>query len=135
MKKSMTLRSLVFSQQVLLLLLFSLVVVIIWVAASISFSYTKSTLSQNDVTSVTPLNPHLDTELFTKLQARKSWTNAQLESFTPIVEIRTSDGTVQLSNQPIIPVASAAPIASRSATKIATGSATKTATSSASFTP
>lgn len=127
MKKSKTFTSLLFSQQVLLLLLFSLVVVIIWVAASISFSYTKSTLSQNDAQAVLPLNPHLDTELFTKLQARKTWTSDQLASFTPIIEVRSSDGTIQLSTGSQSVIVTTSPSASPSATKAAT--------SSASFTP
>ncbi len=60
MKKRMTFKQLLFEQQILGILLFSLLVVFLWVISSIYFSYSASTLTQDDQLDVLPLDPTIN---------------------------------------------------------------------------
>ena len=117
MKKKSTLTSLFLQQNILTLLLLTFVVIGIWVGFSIYFSYSKTTIGTTDAGLIAPLNPKLDSTLFTKLAARKTWTDQELSSFTP--------SAVVISNtQAITPP----PVAKILASPNASGSASISAT-------
>ncbi len=114
MAKQQTLSSLILQQKFLSILLLTLVVVAVWVGFTIYFSYSRSTVTTTDAALIAPLTPKLDSTLFTRLSARKSWTDAELASFQPSVVVTTT-GTPA----PSIPVAtvSASILASPSASQ------------------
>lgn len=111
MKKRLTFKQLLFEQQILGILLFTIVVVFLWVISSIYFSYSASTLTQDDTTTVIPLNPVIPEQPLLALSTRKWWTDEELNQFS--VSVQLSDNTVK----------SVAAPATQSATSTATASA------------
>jgi hypothetical protein len=109
MKKRLTFKQLLFEQQVLGILLFSVLVVFLWVISSIYFSYSTSTLSAEDELIVTPLNPLIDDKPLRALQNRRWWTDSELENFSVSATVKGADGVVRNTNI-------AAPVSTRSAT-------------------
>lgn len=103
MKKRITFKQLLFEQQVLGILLFTLLVVFLWVISSIYFSYTASTLTQDDQADVLPLEPTIDDQPLRELNSRKWWTQEELENF-PLSTI-TEDGSGRSTS--VQPVSSA----------------------------
>ena len=117
MKKRLTFKQLLFEQQILGILLFSVLVVFLWVISTIYFSYTASTLSNEDVFVVTPLNPIIDDKPLRALGQRRWWTDAELQGFTVSAVVRDSSGNVKTTGT-VTPTA--APIASASASPVPT---------------
>lgn len=119
MSKRITLRSLLFEQQVLGILLFSFMVIIVWVAASIYFSYSASTLTQEETTSVEALDPIIPVNGLRAIQSRKWWTPEELQSFPLSVIIDDAQSGTSVISQTNAPsqgaTRSASPIATQSA--------------------
>jgi len=92
MKKRLSFKQLLFEQQVLGILLFTILVVFLWVVSSIYFSYSASTLSVDDTTTVKPLNPDIPEAPLQELNSRKWWTDDELNqiSGTPVALPATS---------------------------------------------
>ncbi len=82
MKKRLTFHQLLFEQQILGILLFTILVVFLWVISSIYFSYSESTLSKDDTITVVPLTPTIPDKPLQDLNARKWWTDEELNQFT-----------------------------------------------------
>lgn len=114
MKKRLTFKQLLFEQQVLGILLFSVLVVFLWVTSSIYFSYSTSTLSAEDELIVTPLNPVIDDKPLRTLQNRRWWSNTELENFSVSATVKGADGVVRNTNVPA-PAPTTVPISTRSA--------------------
>lgn len=117
MAKKQTLTTLIFQQNILTLLLLTLVVVAVWVGFSIYFSFSRTTVTPTDAALIAPLTPRLDSALFERLSARKSWSEAELSSFQPTVVVTTVPGASPTPRPIATPVAtvSATPVASPSA--------------------
>lgn len=115
MKKRLTFKQLLFEQQVLGILLFSVLVVFLWVVSTIYFSYSATTLSEEDVFVVTPLNPTIDDKPLRVLQERRWWTETELQNFTVSSVVRDGEGNIKTSTT-ISPTVS--PTASTSATPV-----------------
>lgn len=111
MKKKNTLASLLFQQNVLTLLLLTMVVIALWVGFSIYFSYSKTTIAPTDATLIAPLTPRLDSALFDQLSQRKTWSTQELDSFQTNV-IVTVEATPEPIPQFFIGDSSASPSAS-----------------------
>ena len=92
MKKRITFKQILFEQQVLGILLFTLLVVFLWVISSIYFSYSASTLTAEDEADVLPLDPTIDTKPLEQLNGRKWWTPDQLQNFPVSITIKDSNG-------------------------------------------
>lgn len=127
MIKKQSFRQLLVQQQILTILLFTFVVIMIWVISSIYFSYSKTTLTTTDKALIAPLNPRLDSTLFEKLAARKAWNDQELSSFEPRIELPTLE-IAETAGTSSIPAVTPAPVpdASASATPIASDSASVT---------
>ncbi|MEP7166895.1 MAG: hypothetical protein ABI758_02875 [Candidatus Woesebacteria bacterium] len=97
MKKRLTFKQLLFEQQILGILLFSVLVVFLWVVSTIYFSYTKSTLTSEDETVVIPLSPIIDDRPLQVLSSRRWWSDSDLQSFAVSVVIRDSNGKTTTS--------------------------------------
>lgn len=91
MKKRITFKQLLFEQQILGILLFSLLVVFLWVVSSIYFSYSASTLTQDDQIDVLPLDPTINDRPLRELNGRKWWTQEELADFP--LSITVDDGS------------------------------------------
>lgn len=111
MAKKRTLTSLIVQQNVLAVLLLTLMVIMVWVGFTIYFSYSKTTVTTTDAALIAPLTPRLDSELFDQLAARKSWSEAELSNFQPVVVITTPTGTTTVAT-----IEEPTPIATSSAT-------------------
>lgn len=122
MKKKKTLQSLLFEQQVLAILVFTIMVLFIWIGASIYFAYTKSSLEVDETYPTQPLNPRIDVSALEQIQQRKWWKPEELTNFSPSVKI----------DEKAAPLPTAAPriVATPISTSSATVSPTPTATSS-----
>lgn len=91
MAKKLTLSSLILQQNVLSILLLTLVVIMFWVGISIYFSYSRTTVTPTDAALIAPLTPRLDSNLFERLKSRKSWSQAELSSFSPTVALTVTE--------------------------------------------
>lgn len=80
MKKRLTFQQLLFEQQILGILLFTILVVFIWVVSSIYFSYAQTTLSTEDTTTVIPLTPEINEKPLLELSGRKWWNPEELST-------------------------------------------------------
>lgn len=118
MKKRLTFKQLLFEQQILGILLFTILVVFLWVISSIYFSYSASTLTQDDTTTVEPLNPVIPDQPLQDLNARKWFTDNELSQFP--VSVVLSDKTVST----IAPSSAATSSAASTATQSAVSSPT-----------
>jgi sensor histidine kinase regulating citrate/malate metabolism len=78
MKKRLTFKQLLFEQQILGILLFTILVVFLWVVSSIYFSYAQTTLTTEDTTTVIPLTPEINEKPLLELANRKWWTPEEL---------------------------------------------------------
>lgn len=94
MKKRLTFKQLLFEQQILGILLFTLLVVFLWVISSIYFSYSSTTLTAADEADVLPLDPTIDTKPLETLNARKWWTPQELQNFPVSITIKDETGKV-----------------------------------------
>lgn len=90
MAKKTTFSNLILQQNIMTLLLITLVVIAVWVGFSIYFSYSRTTITTTDAALIAPLTPKLDSALFEKLKSRKSWSDAELSSFQPTIEVTTT---------------------------------------------
>jgi hypothetical protein len=120
MAKKTTITNLIFQQNILTILLLTLVVVGAWIGFTIYFSYSKSTVTTTDAALIAPLTPKLDSALFDKIATRKSWTESELNSFQPSVVLTITEAS-----------AAPAPTATPIATPVASVSATPTSSPSA----
>ncbi len=88
MKKSPSLKQLLFEQQVFGVLLFTLLAVSVWVLSSIYFSYTEYSIPDQEEAQVIPIDPGIDEKPLLQLQQRKWWTAEELQQFTPTVKLK-----------------------------------------------
>lgn len=123
MKKPTNLTGLMLQQNVLMVLLLTLVVIMLWVGFTIYFSYSKTTITPTDAQLIAPLSPKLDSKLFDTLKTRKSWSDDELNSFQTSIVVTTVPGS-ESSPLPTPKITIPSP-ASPSATRISTSSATK----------
>ncbi len=113
MKKKLTFHQLLFEQQILGILLFTLLVVFLWVISSIYFSYSASTLTQDDNTTVRALNPAIPDKPLQDLNSRKWWSDEELNQFNVSVTLdNKSTGTIR---PPASASAQPTPVSTRSA--------------------
>ncbi len=80
-RKKQTIQSLLFEQQMLGILVFTVLVLFVWIAGSIYFTYNKSTISQDEALVVTPLDPKIDTVPLEDISMRKWWKGEELQNF------------------------------------------------------
>ncbi|MBP9700053.1 hypothetical protein KBD71_02105 [Candidatus Woesebacteria bacterium] len=93
MKRKVTIRSLLFEQQMLGVLLFSLLILFLWIGASIYFQYNQSTISTDETYPVEPISANLDTSSLLQVSNRRWWTDEELSSFPLSVELESEKGT------------------------------------------
>lgn len=93
MKKRLTFHQLLFEQQILGILLFTILVIFLWVISSIYFSYSASTLSEDDTQTVIPLTPAIPEKPLRDLNARTWWSDEELNQFS--VSVVLSDKTTK----------------------------------------
>jgi hypothetical protein len=120
MKKRLTFKQLLFEQQILGILLFTLLVVFLWVVSSIYFSYSSSTLTAADEADVLPLDPNIDVKPLETLNARKWWTPEELKNFPVSILIKDESGkmvgsTIQTNGSTPKPASTSAKVATSSA--------------------
>lgn len=87
MAKRITTQSLLFEQQLLAILVFTVLVICVWIVASVYFSYSSAQYSESQVITVTPLSPKIDRDIFDQLEQRTWWSPQDLETFTPSIDL------------------------------------------------
>jgi hypothetical protein len=87
MSKKKSFSALLMQQNILSVLLLTVVVIVAWVGFSIYFSYSKTTLTPTDTQLIAPLNPRLDATLFDKIAVRRTWTSEELDNFSPSIQL------------------------------------------------
>lgn len=102
MKKRLTFQQLLFEQQILGILLFTILVIFLWVISSIYFSYSASTLTVEDTQTVVPLTPTIPDKPLNELNARTWWSEDELNQFSVSVilndkSIKTISSTASTS--------------------------------------
>lgn len=93
MAKKMTFRQILFEQHALTILLVTFAATVVWIFSSIYFSYSTTTLSTEAQQDILPLDPKIDTTTLSTLNQRRWWTEEELNSFVPQVEIATASAT------------------------------------------
>lgn len=87
MSKPTTIKSLIWQQNILSIMLLTVAVIVIWVGFTIYFSYSNTTITETDSQLIAPLNPRLDTTIFDRLKTRLTWTTDDLSNFSPNVQL------------------------------------------------
>ncbi len=103
MKRKLTIRSLLFEQQMLGVLLFSLLILFLWVGASIYFQYNQSSISTDETYPIEPISADIDTTSLLQISNRRWWTDEELSAFTLSIELETEKGTTTPRTQPATP--------------------------------
>lgn len=75
------LTSLRHGQQLLVILMFSLVTIVVWVSISLITSQTKTAIPTELQNLATPLNPSINTEVLTIIEQKRAYDPAQLTQF------------------------------------------------------
>lgn len=119
MKKKTSLQSLLFEQQLLGILVFTLLVLFVWIGASVYFTYNTSTLTSDETIIVTPLNPIINTKPLDAIRSRKWWTSKELQSFPINTKVESNESDQQSSSiLPSPPLVTTPPTASPSSTAV-----------------
>lgn len=106
------------NQQLLYVGLFTLVVVVVWIATSLFSSQQKTGISSELRKMAVPLNPNINTFVIERLEAKRSFSPEELSSFEVIrfsieeenrarAELPTEPATVEptsLESPPILPL-------------------------------
>lgn len=92
MKRKLTLKSLLFEQQMLGVLLFSLLILFLWIGASIYFQYNQSTIATDESYPIEPISASLDTTSLLQVSNRRWWTDEELSAFPLSVELESEKG-------------------------------------------
>jgi len=112
-----------FKNSIYFISLISLIVVVIWIAFSIYFSYASRSETINVSRQLQPLSPDLHLNLATTLSSRRTITDQELESFKPTIQdhatvlqaaaatAKSSSSTTRIRNTPSL-FPSASPSAS-----------------------
>lgn len=111
MKKKKTLQSLLFEQQVLAILVFTVLVLFIWIGASIYFAYTKSSLEPDETYPVQALNPRIDIAPLEQIAQRKWWKPEDLGSFELSVKLDEKNAPRSTPPPPSSPLLTPSPAA------------------------
>lgn len=128
-------------QQLLAVLIFSLMAIVVWVGVGLITSQESSSISPQLQQAATPLNPSINVEVLSTIEQQTAYDPSQLTSF-PIYTL-LSDDEVEIQRQSVaatnatgssalteslnaLPIPSPSPVASESATPAASESATTT---------
>lgn len=108
------------NQQFLYVGVFTLVVVIVWVAGSLFQSQKKTGISTQQQLMAKPLNPNINSLVIDRIEAKRSFSSEELAGFE-IFKINLEEGNRKRATQPapLLPTNTA----SASASKIASESA------------
>ncbi len=104
MEMKTTLKSLNNQQTFLKLLIFSFVTVMIWIGFSIFSSQQKPQISEELQKMAIPLSPHIDMDVISRIEQKKSYTDAELENFTIFVVTTDRSGAQIISTKDGSPV-------------------------------
>ncbi len=83
------------NQQLLYVLLFSLVTVVIWVGVGLFSSQRSSRIDPYLLTIARPLNPNINEEIITEIEGKRHYSQAELSEFTIFKLLKTQDGKQQ----------------------------------------
>lgn len=114
MKRKLTIRSLLFEQQMLGVLLFSLLILFLWIGASIYFQYNQSTIATDETYPIEPISANIDTTSLLQISNRRWWTDEELSSFPLSVELESETGT-SVPREPAPTAAPQPPVSTSSA--------------------
>lgn len=79
------------SQQVLIILIFSLVTIVIWIGLSIFSSQKKTAISAESQSLATPLNPSLNLQVLDQIEQKRVYTPNELADFPIYLLILEAD--------------------------------------------
>lgn len=88
MKKSPSLHQLLFEQQVFGVLLFSFVVITVWVISAVYFSYSKDPIPSQEQIHIESIDPTIDERVLLPLLQRRWWTPEELQDFPVSIVIK-----------------------------------------------
>jgi hypothetical protein len=87
------------SQQVLIILIFSLVTIVVWIGLSLLNSQSKTAISAESQSLATPLNPSINIQVLEELESKRAYSDSELSSF-PIYLLILDADKQRLSQNP-----------------------------------
>ncbi len=83
-------------QTLLRILVFTLVTVVIWVALTLFRSQQKTGIAPELQKLAEPLNPNIDVQVIERIEAKKAYSEADLQNFTILKIVRNKEGEDQI---------------------------------------